>query len=200
MSMILSTPRIYNLETALRETRPPIKGALSNNTSLLLQSIQDSFKKSGRDEFRLKKGAELASELFDANAEAKIAISQVAMYLDAAWREKIFNRLDEIHDVESWEIGSQPLVKDSFMAFLQAMFLLKSATVPALGLSVTGHLLAAWVRGRDRLILRFLDRNRVRIVFNRGEGDNAETGTFELPLDGLAARIHAIDGAYWLGK
>ncbi|MCA3264960.1 MAG: hypothetical protein ING19_02730 [Azospirillum sp.] len=175
-------------------------GALSEDTTLLLKGIQDTYRKSGRDDYRWKRGAELAAELFDATAEAKIAISRVAMYLDETWRKRIFKRLDEIHDIESWEPGALPLVKDSFLAFLQTMFLLRPEAPPALGLSVSGQLLAAWVRGGDRLILRFLDRNRVRVVFNRGEGDTAETGTFEMPLDNLPARIAAIGGPAWLGK
>lgn len=200
MSMISSALQEKVLERDFAKANTLPGGVLSNDTTLLLRNIQDTFRKSGRNDYTWGRGSELAAALFDASAEAKIAISQVAMYLDASWRSRIFKRLDEIHDIESWEPGALPLVKDSFLAFLQTMFLLRPETTPALGLSVTGHLLAAWVRGGDRLILRFLDRRRVRVVFNRGDGDSAETGTFEMPIDNLAARIAAIGGPAWLVK
>jgi hypothetical protein len=143
-------------------------------------------------------GAELAESLFNAAASAKIKVSTIAMFLDQKWRRRLFEQIDELHSLEDWEIGALPLEQQSFAAFLKAMFILKPPVKPGLGLSVTGQLVAAWTVGKDQLTLRFIDRSRVRVTYNRGLGDEKESGIFETPLEKLTALVAAIDGHYWL--
>jgi len=117
----------------------------------------------------------LGEQLFDATAAAKIQTAQVAMYLEPKWRENLFRQLDLLHDPDGWEGGDLPIQQASFATFLRAICQIKPRRRPGLGLSSTGHLVAAWVSGDDdRLIIEFLPADSVRWVITRHIGSDEE--------------------------
>lgn len=109
----------------------------------------------------------LDEELFDATANAKILTSQVAMHLDKAWRKRLFQQIDSLHDPEEWDPDDKPVQKGSFATFLKAVCQIKPTIRPGLGLSNAGHLVAAWTVGKDRLTIEFMEKDRVRWVISR---------------------------------
>lgn len=109
----------------------------------------------------------LEQQLFDALAAVKILTSQVAMHLDRELRQKFFQQLDSLHDVQEWEPGDEPIREASFATFLKAILSINPARRPGLGLSNTGNLVAAWTTGRDRLTIEFQPNDRVRWVLAR---------------------------------
>jgi hypothetical protein len=109
----------------------------------------------------------LEQQLFDALAAVKILTSQVAMHLDRELRQKLFQQLDSLHDVQEWEPGDEPVREASFATFLKAILSINPARRPGLGLSNTGNLVAAWTIGRDRLTIEFQPNDRVRWVLAR---------------------------------
>jgi len=179
------------------------KTAFSKETRDVMDRFDDVSMTSRGDKIsRLKDApqgaAEVALALFNAAAAAKIKTSTIAMFLDPTWRRRLFEQIDELHSVDDWELGALPLEQQSFAAFLRAMFILKPRVRPGLGLSVTGHLVAAWTIDKNQLTFRFIDRSRVRVSFNRGEADEKVSGIIETPLDKLPAIVAAIDGHFWL--
>ena len=142
----------------------------------------------------------LDEELFEATASAKILTSQVAMHLDAAWRQKIFDQLDSLHDVGEWEKGDSPLQRESFSTFLKAIFLLRPAIRPGLGLSMRGYLVAAWTNGENRLTIEFLPRDKVRWVATVSIDGEFEHTASEMPLSMLRSRLEAYAEEGWIGK
>jgi hypothetical protein len=116
----------------------------------------------------------LQERLFDALADVKILTSQVAMHIDGEWRDRLFRQLDSLHDPAEWEDGNEPIQQSSFATFLKAMLSINPERRPGLGLSHTGHLIAAWTTDQDRLTIEFLPNDRVRWVLSRHyEGDTA---------------------------
>jgi hypothetical protein len=115
----------------------------------------------------------IQERLFDATANVKILTSQVAMYLDNVWREKLFRQIDSLHDVDEWDPDDAPIRQSSFNTFLKAIVQLKPERLPGLGLSHSGFLIAAWTTGKNRLTIEFLEKGRVRWIISRRR-DNHE--------------------------
>jgi len=107
-------------------------------------------------------GTALDQRVFDALANAKTFAAMVSMHLDKAWREKLFNQLDDLHDLSEWETGDEPVEQKSFITFLKTFIALDPRRRPSLGMTHDGHILMAWVRGSDRLTLEFLENDSVR--------------------------------------
>jgi hypothetical protein len=116
----------------------------------------------------------LSERLFDALAGVKILTAQVAMHLDRTWRDKLFRQMDSLLDPAEWETGDEPIQQSSFATFLKAILSIDPARRPGLGLSHSGHLIAAWSAGRDHLTIEFLPDDRVRWVLTRYRDDEPD--------------------------
>jgi len=78
---------------------------------------------------------------------------KVAMYLPNEWRTHFFKQLDNLMDVENWEVDDPPITEASFSTFLRMLLELWPVTHPGLGVSIDGNVIAAWTTGRDRLTI-----------------------------------------------
>lgn len=112
-------------------------------------------------------------QLFDATSSIKILTSQVAMHLDAKFREKLFSQIDYLHELDDWDPEDKPIQKASFTTFLRTILYIKPKRYPGLGLSYTGNLIAAWTVGKDRLTIEFLPNDQVKWVLAK-HYDNGE--------------------------
>ena len=139
----------------------------------------------------------LQERLFDALAEVKILTSQVAMHLDGTWRNQLFRQLNSLHDPSEWEQGDQPIQKSSFAGFIKAMLSINPARRPGLGLSHTGHLIAAWTTGQDRLTIEFLPNDRVRWVLSRYRDDEPERFAGDTGVARLAEGLATYHPEHW---
>ena len=139
----------------------------------------------------------LEERLFDATASVKILTSQVAMHLEREWRDKLFRQLDSLHDPAEWEPEDEPIQQASFETFLKAIVQIKPPRRPGLGLSHGGHLIAAWTKGRDRLTIEFLSKNRVRWVIARYRDDEPEHFAGQTTVSRLADGLAPYDPGYW---
>lgn len=132
----------------------------------------------------------IEERLFDATATVKILTAQVAMHLDREWRQKLFRQLDSLHDPAEWEPGDLPLQQSSFATFLKAICQIKPKRRPGLGMTSSGHLIAAWTTGQDRLTVEFLANDRVRWVLTQDSDDGPERFAAQTSVarlyDGLA--------------
>jgi hypothetical protein len=144
---------------------------------------------------------DLAHQLFEALAQAKILTSQVAMHLETEWRHKLFRQLDSLHDIAEWELGDEPIQRGSFATFLRAILSINPKRRPDLGLSNAGHLVAAWVTGGDRLTIEFFANDRVRWVLSRrNENDVPERFAGETRVDLLAASLANYNPDHWFSN
>lgn len=109
----------------------------------------------------------LEEQLFDATAKIKILTSQVAMHLDRAWRNRLFQQLDSLHDPDEWDPADEPVKESSFATFLKAICQIRPSVRPGLGVTHHGRLIAAWTVGKNRLTIEFLPGDRVRWVISR---------------------------------
>lgn len=140
----------------------------------------------------------LEERLFDATANVKILTSQVAMHLDREWRDRLFRQLDALHDPIEWETGDEPVKQGSFATFLKAIVGLRPQKRPGLGLSHSGHLIAAWTNGSNRLTVEFLNNDRVRWVIGRRDSDDEpEQIAGQTAVSKLASALAPYNSAIW---
>jgi hypothetical protein len=96
-------------------------------------------------------------QLFDNAAELKIKFSRIAMHLPSQWRTTIFEQLDQLLGRDHWEEDSSSLIQPAtFFTFLRFVIYTAPNRLPSLGVAPTGHLLAAWIKGDQRITIQFL--------------------------------------------
>lgn len=139
----------------------------------------------------------IEEQIFDATATVKILTAQVAMHLEREWREKLFQQLDSLHDPIGWEPGDLPVQQSSFSTFLKAICQIKPKCRPGLGLSSSGHLIAAWTVGEDRLTIEFLTNDRVRWVLTRTLDDGPERFAAQTSVARLLNRLMPYHPEHW---
>lgn len=144
--------------------------------------------------------AGVEERLFDATAGIKVLISQLAMHMDATWRDGLFRQLDSLHDPEEWDLEDTPIQRGSFGTFLKAMLKLAPTAKPGLGASYKGHVVAAWTCGQDRLTIEFFPNDRVRWVISNLTGSGIERFAGEVPVSRLAETIQPYEPKRWLQK
>jgi len=157
------------------ETRSLINQVYSSgaNGSLSISNYTDVNDKSAVDERALE------DQLFSALAEIKVYASQVAMKMGQDWRNSLFRQLDSLLDPEEWVEGDLPPTKASFATYLKAMFLIKPARRPGLGISHNGDLVGAWTTNDARLTMTFQAAGKVRVVLSRKLDDSTERAALE---------------------
>jgi hypothetical protein len=141
----------------------------------------------------------LQERFFDALANVKILTSRIAMHLDQEWRDRLFQQLDSLHDLDEWEDGDQPVQQPSFATFLKAMLNINPERRPGLGLSNAGHLIAAWTTNQDRLTIEFLPGDRTRWVLSRQYDDDVERFAGDTAVARLAAGLAPYNPQHWFG-
>ncbi|GAC1562798.1 MAG: hypothetical protein NVS2B5_27890 [Beijerinckiaceae bacterium] len=99
--------------------------------------------------------------LFDVLGEAKIKTAQVAMHLPSQWRKSIFAQLDELHDHEGWDPDDQLTDLSTYTTFLRLILFVKPKQRAGLGLSSSGHVIAAWTKGADELTIECLPKDQI---------------------------------------
>jgi hypothetical protein len=176
--------------------------ALSEQTREIVRSVRalrhrPSPGSLGSGVLRVAKDRPLEERLFDALASVKILTSQVAMHLDGEWRVKLFRQLDSLHDLAEWELDDQPLLQSSFSTFLKAMLNIDPERRPGLGLSHSGHLVAAWTTGADRLTIEFLPGDRVRWVLSRKYDGDTERFAGETGVGRLSDGLEMFHPEHW---
>jgi hypothetical protein len=140
----------------------------------------------------------LEEKLFDARATAKQMIASVAMHIDATRRARLFKQLDSMHGVDEWNEADDPLRRDSFASFLRSLFHLTPSKYPTLGLSRDGHLLAAWKRGSDQLVIEFLPQFRARWSLSRTVDREVERAAGENAISRLRSVLSPYQPEHWL--
>lgn len=143
---------------------------------------------------------DLPERAFEALAAAKILVSQVAMHLERARRDKLFHHLDVLHDTSEWEEGDRPVAPSSFATFLKVILGLRPRVWPGLGLSHNGNVIAAWTVGRDRLTIEFLPHDYVRWVLTLHVGDDVQRFAGQVPVGALAESLAAYKPGRWLSN
>jgi hypothetical protein len=142
-------------------------------------------------------GRRLEERLFDATASVKILTSQIAMHLEREWRDKLFRQLDSLHDPNEWEPDDDPIQQASFATFIKAIIQIKPKRRPGLGLSHTGHLIAAWTTDFDRLTIEFLPNDHVRWVIGRRHDNEQEHIAGQTRVSRLAEALAPYNPGIW---
>lgn len=109
--------------------------------------------------------------LFQALANAKIWTSQVAMRLDRASRDRYFKQLDRLHDLEEWFEGDRPVDLESYKGFIRFMLIVRGNSKPAMALTSSGRLVAVWLSGGRKLVVEFIDSDRLQWLVSCGDDD-----------------------------
>ena len=166
-SIFSKKPSIGNLsgQNLLSEMSSSVIGTHSNQ---LLKSISDLKIPPSPAAFPfVAEKTSLEESLFDATSTVKILASQVAMHMEKAWRDKLFNQIDSLHILDEWDSDDKPIRKSSFASFLKSILQIKPQRHPSLGLTFEGYLIAAWTINQDRFIAEYLPNDRVKWVLTR---------------------------------
>lgn len=142
----------------------------------------------------------IEEQLFDATASVKTLTSQVAMYLEREWRDRLFQQLDSLHDPDEWEADDTPIQQASFSTFLKAICQIKPTVRPGLGLTNGGNLIAAWTVGKNRLTIEFMPNDRVRWVVSRFPDGELEQFAGQTQVSRLFSGLKPYSPEEWLYK
>jgi hypothetical protein len=122
------------------------------------------------------KNVTLRERLFAKLTSFKRITATVAMHLDRGWRVSLFSALDRMLDPDDWDAEFQLPSEQSFSTFLRMMIYLHPTKRPGLGLSPSGHFLAAWSKEKDRIVIECIGDDEVRWVLSRTIGGERESG------------------------
>jgi hypothetical protein len=106
----------------------------------------------------------------------------IAMHLDRTWRNALFSTLDRLLDFDDWDPEFKPPSEQSFSTFLRMIIYLQPTKRPGIGLSPTGHFLAAWSRDNDRIVIECIGEDEVRWVLSRTIDGQRESGAGRVQL------------------
>lgn len=132
--------------------------------------------------------------LFQALANAKIWTSQVAMRLDNEARNRYFRQLDRLHDVNEWFEHDKPVELESYKGFIRFMLIMQGNSKPAMALSSKGQLVAVWETGARKLVVEFLDSNRLQWLANCGLEDRTAG---KANLENIVERLEPYNPRLW---
>jgi hypothetical protein len=140
------------------------------------------------------------SRLFNVVAALKVAVAEVSMHLDAAWRARLFAQIDMLHEPEDWDEGCKLTDLHSFKTFLHVV--LQQGPLERLGLGIDddGHILASWKNGQDMLSLIFLDNDRIRWAVVRHQNGELESAGGQTNVDRLPTVLQAYNPESWYGN
>lgn len=102
----------------------------------------------------------------------KRQVADFAMHLDAVWRVKLFEQLDDLLDFEQWNEEDELPNIESFRTFMRVVLHCHPDIRPGLGLTSDGHMIAAWTTGRDRLTVECHPEDHIRWVAVKYDGDD----------------------------
>jgi len=118
----------------------------------------------------------LGEALFDACAEVKVITSSVSMHLSNESRQKLFNQIDMMHEIDGWDPEDNPVDGPSYSTFLKWLLVVAPKKGPGLGLSHSGNVVAAWMHNKDRLIVEFLPKDKSKWSITRHCDGEVERG------------------------
>ena len=124
----------------------------------------------------------LPEKLYDALARVKLLTAQVAMHLDAEWRSRIFEQLDDLLDAEDWHEDDDPIKASSFQTILRMIIFHNPSRRPGFGVSNRGYLIAAWTSGSDRLTIECRPNDTVRWVLSCEVDGEIERASADTPV------------------
>lgn len=139
----------------------------------------------------------VSEQLYDSLAQIKILTSQVAMHLDADWRNLIFDQLDDLLDAEYWHDDDAPIKAQSFETFLRMIVYFNPSRRPGFGVSNRGYLIGAWTNGLDRLTIEFMPDDVVKWVLSCKVDRNIEKGAGETPVRRLMKVLDPYNPSRW---
>jgi hypothetical protein len=139
-------------------------------------------------------GQSLDEVLFQALANAKIWTSQVAMRLDNESRNRYFKQLDRLHNVNEWFEEDKPVNLESYKGFIRFMLIVQGNSKPAMALSSKGQLVAVWETGGRKLVVEFIDSNRLQWLVNCGADDRTAG---KADLENIVERLKPYSPRLW---
>ena len=125
---------------------------------------------------------DLPDQILAKRASLKRITATIAMHLDRAWKENLFSELDKLLDPDDWDSSFQLPSEQSFSTFLRMIIYLHPTRRPALGLSASGHFLAAWSHGNARIGIECIGQDEVRWVLSRTVEGDRESGAGRVQL------------------
>jgi hypothetical protein len=140
------------------------------------------------------------SRLFNVVAALKVAVAEISMHLDDAWRARLFTQIDMLHEPDDWDDSCRLTDLDSFKTFLH--LILQQGPMERLGLGIDddGHILASWRNEQDMLSLIFLGNDRIRWAVVRHENGGVESAGGQTNLDRLPTVLQAYNPESWYGN
>lgn len=143
-------------------------------------------------------GMSLEEQLFDANADAKIFASKVAMRMAREWKSGLYRQLDSILDADEWLEGDHPLQLVSWVTFIRLMLVLRPKVRPGLGLTSGGHVIAMWTEDRTRLTVECQPQDTVRWVYSHMVEGQRETVAGDTSIQRLPLSLSPYNLNDWL--
>lgn len=124
----------------------------------------------------------LAEQLALKLASIRSMVSVVSMYFEVGWRTSLIERLVELLDPAEWDPEDIPPSERSFSTFLRLIIYLHPSRRPGIGLAASGNFVAAWSKGKDRVVIECLSADEVRWVLFRQLGEDRVSAAGRSPI------------------
>jgi hypothetical protein len=174
-------------------------GMDSQNIAKALTAASNSITQSRREKANgsREKSGPLEEKLYESRAYCKIKTAEVAMYLPKEWRSCFFSQLDNLMDIENWEVDDTPITEASFITFLRMILLVWPVQRPGIGATSEGNIISAWTADRNRLTIECFPSDRVRWVITRYVNDDRESAAGEVHLTRLKSVLEPYNPKLW---
>ncbi|MBR0647126.1 hypothetical protein [Plastoroseomonas hellenica] len=135
------------------------------------------------------RGANNQEAVFVRNVDLKVAYATFAMHLSKEIKSKYFERLDQILDVEEWEIEDALPKLSSFQDFARTLIFYQFKWLPELTVSSSGVVAACWYTKNDRITVEFTGNRSCRWALSFRENEELELATGSCQIVNLESRL-----------
>lgn len=111
------------------------------------------------------------ARLFEARINLKMATAPVSMHLPVGWRNSVFTQIDDLLSEENWDFDSHLPNMQSYQSFLRFTIHEDVRVLPAIGVSNSGNILAAFFASAAVVSFEFLLNDRCRLIYHPKEGN-----------------------------
>jgi hypothetical protein len=139
----------------------------------------------------------LDQRVYELLADAKIKTRLVGNHLPKEWQSRLFHQLDQLHEIDMWEPGDLPMLKESFDTFLSMMLIIRPSVRPGLSLTHDGNILGTWGTKDDYITISFLPNRKLRWSILRTYAGELIRSTSFAPAEGFEQYLEPYDPSHW---
>lgn len=138
----------------------------------------------------------LPSRLREARIAANEHLLRVSARMSPDWRKNMSWQLNALLDPDEWD-GDEVLDLESWKSFIRGLFVLRPLTLPGLGLSPQGNIVASWSRDGEHVDIEFKPGDEARWILATHIDGEVERASGRGPIIRLGEVIEPYGPRTW---